>query len=72
MNALRSMRGGEVVARTYIQQAIEHARQFKKAALAAEMQRLLEDDADGSAPSKGGADSEELGERGGAIEQESS
>lgn len=41
MHALRSMRGGEVVVRTYVEQAVEHSKQFKKASLAAEMQRLL-------------------------------
>lgn len=42
MNALRSMRGGEVVVRTYIQQAIQHSKQFKKSTLVAQMQQLLE------------------------------
>lgn len=43
MHALRSMRGGDVVVRTYIQQAIAHARQFKKTALVTPMQQLLDE-----------------------------
>lgn len=53
MNALRSMRGGEVVVRTYIQQAIQHSKQFKKSTLVVQMQQLLEEIASGAATKDG-------------------
>lgn len=43
MNALRSMKGGDIVVRTYIQQAIEHSKQFKKSTLVVQMHELLEE-----------------------------
>lgn len=53
MNALRSMRGGEVVVRTYIQQAIQHSKQFKKSTLVVQIQQLLEEIVSGAATKDG-------------------
>lgn len=47
------MRGGEVVVRTYIQQAIQHSKQFKKAVLVAQMQQLMEEIASEAIAKKG-------------------
>ncbi|DAZ96772.1 TPA: hypothetical protein N0F65_005770 [Lagenidium giganteum] len=42
LNSVQAMKGGDVVAQTYVRQSIEHAKQFKKQKLVTALEKILE------------------------------